>query len=144
MRSLSIDVLGLPVPQGRPRFARVGKFVRTYDPKESSDWKSAVKLQALDCLRRDYPDWKLLIGAVRLKCVFRLMRPPSVSERKRPYPIVKPDLDNLVKAVKDALKGIVWVDDCQVVEMETEKRYDDPPGVHVDVREILTPADAGK
>jgi Holliday junction resolvase RusA-like endonuclease len=123
---ITIEVFGNPVPQGRPRFARVGKFVKTYDPKESAAWKDSIKLQAID-------------GALRLKCEFHLSRPPSVSVKKRPHPIVKPDLDNLLKAVKDALKGIVWVDDSQVVELEATKRYSDRPGVLIIVADHAEP-----
>lgn len=43
-------------------------------------------------------------------------------------PISKPDLDNLIKNVKDVLKGVFWIDDCQVVEYlpDTGKYYGDP------------------
>jgi len=41
-------VYGNPVAQGRPRFARRGNFVATYDPKESKSWKETVKWQAIE------------------------------------------------------------------------------------------------
>jgi Holliday junction resolvase RusA-like endonuclease len=133
MNKIEITVYGNPVPQGRPRFARVGKFVRTYDPKESVAWKDSVKLQAISILRDNYPEWQLIKGAISLNCQFALMRPPSVSVKKRPLPTVKPDLDNLLKAVKDALKGIVWVDDSQVTTVTANKIYSEQPGVVIRV-----------
>jgi Holliday junction resolvase RusA-like endonuclease len=132
---ISLDILGNPVPQGRPRFARVGKFSRAYDPKESGEWKDNIRAQAIAYINRQYPKWELLKGPLVLQCVFRLTRPASVSEKKRPHPIVKPDLDNLLKSVKDAMKGILWIDDSQVVEIKAAKVYASRPGVRIDLLE---------
>jgi Holliday junction resolvase RusA-like endonuclease len=128
---IELAIVGNPVPQGRPRFARVGKFVRTYDPKESAAWKDSIKLQAISLLRDNYADWQLISGPVNLNCEFYINRPASVSVKKRPEPTVKPDLDNLLKAVKDALKGIVWVDDSQVTRLSAMKIYSGTPGVRI-------------
>ena len=38
----------------------------------------------------------------------------------------RPDLDNLAKAVKDALKGVIYADDSQIVEAHLFKRYGEP------------------
>lgn len=51
-------------------------------------------------------------------------------------PIVKPDLDNCVKAVFDALNGIAWNDDNQVVEVTSEKWYGKVPRVEVEIKEV--------
>ena len=51
-------------------------------------------------------------------------------------PTVKPDADNVEKAVKDALNGVVWVDDCQVVNCEKEKFYSTKPGVHAVIETV--------
>lgn len=46
----------------------------------------------------------------------------------------KPDLDNLVKALKDALTGIVWKDDAQIVSLCARKTYGDRPAIYVKVK----------
>ena len=51
-------------------------------------------------------------------------------------PVVKPDIDNCVKGIFDALNGIAWNDDNQVVELKTFKRYVDLPMVVITVEEI--------
>lgn len=48
----------------------------------------------------------------------------------------KPDADNVLKAVKDGMNGIVWVDDCQAVDYRISKRYSASPGVYVEVVEL--------
>jgi Holliday junction resolvase RusA-like endonuclease len=55
-----------------------------------------------------------------------------------PYPVGRPDLDNLVKAVLDALRGIAWGDDTQVVSLRARKTWAEPsPGAVIVVREVV-------
>ena len=56
---------------------------------------------------------------------FVLSRPPSVPEHRRIHPTVKPDIDKLVRAINDALTGILFIDDCQVISMAMSKEYCD-------------------
>jgi len=49
----------------------------------------------------------------------------------------KPDADNLAKAAKDALNGVVWVDDAQVIDLRTRKVYGERAEVRIQVLEIL-------
>jgi Holliday junction resolvase RusA-like endonuclease len=48
----------------------------------------------------------------------------------------KPDLDKLLRALKDALKGVIYRDDSQVVRVVTSKDYSPAPGVIVTVRQL--------
>lgn len=59
---------------------------------------------------------------MRLDIEFTFMRPKSVP-RSRDYPVVKPDIDKLARAVLDALSGIVYLDDAQVWDCGCKKRY---------------------
>lgn len=116
-------VVGLPKAQGRPKFARIGNHVRAYDPQTSRDWKELVKLQIISTRPA-----AILDGPLKLVVNFRLPRPKSLPKRVL-WHTKKPDVDNLVKAVKDAMKGIVYRDDSQVVALYVTKRYDAEPGV---------------
>ncbi|WP_261806191.1 RusA family crossover junction endodeoxyribonuclease [Lapidilactobacillus luobeiensis] len=51
-------------------------------------------------------------------------------------PTVKPDIDNYFKAVTDAVKGILWVDDNQIVESFISKYYSDDPRVELEITQI--------
>ena len=48
----------------------------------------------------------------------------------------KPDADNVLKAVKDGMNGIVWIDDAQAVEYRISKRYSTSPCVQVSVEQL--------
>ena len=126
-------VHGYPVPQGRPKAFIPKGWTRptVYDPATSRDWKRTVNSQVLDA--KPGPPMK---GALTVRLVFVLLRPPSVSEKKRPFPTVKPDAENLSKAVLDAIKGVVYLDDAQIVDLRVRKEYGEQPGVEIDVEEL--------
>ncbi len=75
-------------------------------------------------------------GAIELYLDFFMPIPKSWSKKKKANPpdhISRPDLDNLVKAVKDALNGLAWKDDSQVIYLRSEKLYSDEPGISISI-----------
>jgi Holliday junction resolvase RusA-like endonuclease len=118
-----------PVAKARARAGAGGRF---YTPKKTSDYESIVALQAKVAIF-GLPKFD---SACCLSLVFHMPIPKSWSQKKRAQAISgeikhtsKPDLDNLIKAIKDGLNGIVWVDDAQVVRVVAEKKYSENPGV---------------
>jgi len=115
MQSLIIPLVPMPAP--RPRFSKFG----TYNPKKYTDHKRAIALLASSVFTPTEKPTKLL-------CIFYMPIPKSWSKKKRlaavgEYHIKKPDSDNLLKTIKDALNGIAYVDDSQVVITITHKLY---------------------
>lgn len=105
----------VPVAKGRPRF---GKGF-TYTPAKTRKAEEALKTILRGLMRGRQPSRE----ALALEVSFFLMRPKSV---KREHPSVRPDLDNYLKALMDAGNGIVWEDDCQIVEIRAAKKYGTP------------------
>ena len=117
MREYKAVVLGEPIAQGRPRFSRQGGFVKAYDPPRSRDYKQYIKLVA----REDAPEVPVT-GAVQLSLKIYRAIPKSMSKCKREAaiagrlrPTTKPDVSNILKGVEDALKGLWYADDSQMV-----------------------------
>ncbi len=132
-------VPGKPQGKGRPRAVARGKFVRMYTPEKTASYESTVALAASQAMAGR----ALFAGAVSVVMRMRHPVPKSWSKRKREdalsdrvLPTVKCDADNCVKAVFDAINGIVWVDDVQVVELALTKRYAATPGVDVFVSQL--------
>jgi crossover junction endodeoxyribonuclease RusA len=67
---------------------------------------------------------------VRLGLTFFFSRPKS-APKSRVYPVVKPDYDKLARSTTDALTGILYADDCQVVSCEINKFYGEPERVQI-------------
>lgn len=73
-------------------------------------------------------------GPVRLELGFVMPRPKSAPKRSTPAAVKRPDLDKLVRAVMDAVTGVVVVDDSQVVHLVATKRIaeiGEPSGVEL-------------
>ena len=124
-------VRGIPAPQGSKRAFNVGDRAVVVDvnPRKLKDWRSAI-----NSVLQDKWEGPPLEGAVSVELNFQLLRPPSVSEKKRPYPSVMPDIDKLARAALDAMTGIVFRDDAQVVLLMVEKVYVEESGLQLSAR----------
>lgn len=134
---ITFTVYGEPVAQGRPRASTQGGFVRLYDPKKSKDYKDYVRLAATE-----HAPAALLEGPLGMVLTVYRSIPKSFSKKKAALaeegeirPVSKPDVDNYLKGVKDALKGVIWKDDSQVVEVFAQKRYSARPRIEVKIKD---------
>lgn len=132
MKEKQITILGNPIAKKRPRFVRRGKFVGTYNCQDTEEGKFKWDLLA------QVGDMEPVEGAVSLTCRFFMPIPASMSNKKRALyvggvydHIKKPDLDNLVKFVKDCCNGILWRDDSQVVSLTASKAYHSTPATEI-------------
>lgn len=130
-------ILGEPVPQGRPRFFRRGRFIGTYDPQKSQDFKQKVALFAKTA------GVTLSDKAIKIRLDFWLPRPKSLYRKSDPefgmFCSKRPDIDNLIKAVLDGLNGIAFKDDGQVCELQARKFYHSKggmPATEISIEEI--------
>lgn len=124
-------VRGNPQPKGSMRafMPRGARFpVVTNDNKKTKPWQDLVGYFANTSAPAGGP-WS---GPVQLNLSFWIQKPVSLPKSFF-WATKKPDLDKLARAVKDALKGIIYVDDAQVVRTILEKNYGDAPGVDVEI-----------
>ena len=77
-------------------------------------------------------------GAVEIIVTFSFVRPKSVSAKKRPNMIVKPDIDKLARAVLDALTHHAYDDDSQVVTLVVSKIYGEEEYIDIQVEPIIS------
>lgn len=134
-----ISLAGPVRGKGRPRFARVGNFVRTFTDAPTRSYEGRLSDAAAEAM-----DGRASIaGPVLLKLVAVFAVPASWSRRKRAdalagtlRPTVKPDWENIAK-LTDALNGIVWRDDAQVVTATVRKVYGERPGLFLEVIPII-------
>lgn len=136
MAPLSFIVPGVPAGKGRPRVGRVGKHVRMFTPTATVAYEGLIAHAAQEAMAGR----ELIQGPVLLEMQMLHPVPASWSKRKQAQalagevlPTVKCDADNCLKAVCDALNGVAWRDDVQVVNVVLSKRYAATPCVRVRV-----------
>ena len=111
-------IFGPPVAMGRPRMTKQG---RAYTPAKSREYMA----HAVDQIQRQYGDAPQLANEpLRLQLVFVHKRPARIKCTQRTPKTTKPDIDNLIKMVMDALtKSGIWLDDNIVTEVAASDWY---------------------
>jgi Holliday junction resolvase RusA-like endonuclease len=140
--TLTFCVWGNPEPAGSKRALPMkgapGRFVVIDDNPKSGAWKRQVAAVARHIrLRTGYP---LLEEAVAMRLTFIRERPKShyrADGRLRPgapdYPVTRPDATKLLRAVEDALTGVLYSDDAAIVAQSVSKVYGAQPGVEISI-----------
>lgn len=133
MKQLTID--GVPVAKGRPRFSRYG----AYTPKKTQEYEEYVKM----CWLAKYGSIQLSEQPLEMNIVFYLPIPKSINKKQRAEMLngkikhtKKPDIDNLIKSVLDALNGIAYSDDSKIIKVAAEKQYSEKPRTEIQISEV--------
>ena len=133
MFKLNIDNL-VPISKLRHRSViNNGKYV-AYTPKKTAQYEEIIRWHAIKEMGNRVP----FDAAVVIVVIFCFSPPKSWTRKKKEEVIsnhsfhaVKPDVDNLLKAVKDALNGIVYKDDKLVCQAIVSKQYAQIPSIHI-------------
>lgn len=121
-RDVHFRVAGTPITQGS-MFAPVAGRVIHVKNDDLNAWRDLIRHRAKEAYKGRPCD-----GPVRLLLTFSIKRPKTV--KKREFPHKRYDLDKLVRASLDAMKGIIFTDDSRVVSIDARKVYG-APGVEV-------------
>jgi hypothetical protein len=124
---MTFTVPGVAAPQGSKRAFRTksGRIALVESSAKLKPYRSSVALAAVAA------GTKVCDGPIRMVVTFTFERPKShyvasgsLRSTAPDYP-AKPDLDKLCRAVGDALTGVVYHDDSQIVEWSARKCYAD-------------------
>ena len=129
-----------PVGKQRARYAKRGNFVQTYTPDKTRNYEALIKEAAIQAMGSN----EILETPVNLYLYIRAPIPKSLSKKRLEAclnglekPIKKPDASNVLKSVEDAMNGVVYKDDSQIVNIHVTKVYSSVPGVDICVKECL-------
>lgn len=132
---MELIIEGMPVAKGRPRFSRYG----AYTPKKTQEYEEYVKM----CWLAKYGSIQPSEQSLEVNVVFYLPIPKSVNKKQRAEMLdgkikhtKKPDIDNLIKSVLDALNGIAYSDDSKIIRVAAEKRYSEKPKTELIIKEV--------
>ena len=117
--------LTFPITPKAKQSFRMGKH--SYQSKAVTDYQKAIKAMAL---AQTKPSQRNQSGMLFVSVEFVYSWPKTWAKGRLAkaqenicYRIARPDVDNLCKGVFDALNGLIWVDDSQIVGIHAWKRY---------------------
>lgn len=131
---VQFTIYGRPQGKGRPRLS----YGRIRTPEQTVMYENYIKLLYRSSIKTYFE------GPIKLiiKAYYPIAKSDSKKKKEqklngdiRPYNI-KPDIDNVVKVICDALNEIAYKDDTQIVELGTSKYFSDKPRVEVTIESI--------
>lgn len=136
---VKIQIPGKPVGKQRARTLKSGF---SYTPDKTVNYENLVKLIYRES-GGGYMEGPL---KARVKIVYDIPKSTSKKNREKMmagelFPTKKPDIDNVQKIIFDALNGIAYKDDTQIILVEAWKQYGEQPYVEVSLEEVIQSAD---
>lgn len=136
---IRFHIPGQPQGKGRARATVRNGFARLYTPEKTVAYEGLVAHQAQIAMAGR----PLLDCPVDLHLRILVQVPASWSQRKRAealagriIPTIKPDVDNVIKAICDGCNGVVWRDDVLAADGSWSRRYAEVPGVTVTIKPV--------
>lgn len=133
MTEITFTVPGKPQGKGRPRAVRAGAHVRMYTPAQTVSYENKIMACYLAACHADGRPELRFAHPVEMWIEAYFEVPKSYSKAKAakctandPPPKCKPDMDNITKAVADALNGVAYGDDVTITDQHIAKRYGSP------------------
>lgn len=132
---MNFIVEGKPEGKGRPRFTRAGI---AYTPKKTRAYEHLVRDSFLATA-----DHEKIDGPVEVEIIALYKVPSSFNKKKKAQalqgiiqPTKVPDCDNIAKAICDALNGLAYDDDKQIISLKVTKRYSNDELVRVSINKL--------
>jgi crossover junction endodeoxyribonuclease RusA len=131
---MRIEVAGIPAPQGSKRHVGGGRMVE--QSRAVGPWREAVRAETQRAVLLNSDWYAGTSAASRVAITFRLPKPKSAPARVL-FPVKRPDIDKLARAVLDGLvAGGALADDSQVVDLLVSKRFATTrPGCIIEITE---------
>lgn len=145
---INFIIVGEPMGKGRPRFSTRNGYVRTHTPKETMNYETKVvfsykeRNKGMAFEPNEMIRAKIVAYFLIPKGHYRFHKKTNTTDldtkgqamlEGKILPTKKPDCDNIAKIILDALNGIAYHDDSQVVELTVEKRYSENARVYVEL-----------
>lgn len=127
---LTLEVLGEPIGQGNIRHLGAGRPAVHQNAKTLKPWRGRVQDAAEEQIAATIHKGRFPITTepVAIDATFTVRKPVAAPKRRQTWPVTRPDVDHLFRAIGDALTAAgVWRDDSQIVELTARKVY---PGEH--------------
>jgi Holliday junction resolvase RusA-like endonuclease len=130
------EVPGKIIGKGRPRLNAYTGIV--YTPTKTKDYETLIEEYFL----LKYPKFKSLEGRIKVNIIayFAILKSTKKSDingmlENNISPTKKPDIDNIVKIVLDAMNKFAFKDDTQITKLDVEKKYGIEEKIYIKIEE---------
>lgn len=136
-------VPGEVVGKGRPKFTTAGGYGRAYTPAKTRTYEAKVRNAFSNEYPAGVPLWQNK-EPLEIIVIAYFQIPKSASKKNKlqmlneGFPTKKPDADNILKSIADALNGVIYADDCQIVNATIVKRWSEDPRAEICIKDIKT------
>lgn len=139
MKEVYFIVEGKVQPKQRPRIYRNKNGIHTVTPKKTIEYECKVRSAYIEACENT-----LFIGAVEIVLNVYVQIPKSTPKKERTsmsLGLIRPtvrngDVDNMLKSIADALNGIAYKDDSQIVTATVRKFYAEKARAEITLREV--------
>lgn len=128
------EVPGKITGKARPRVNTITG--RAYTPSNTKDYEMLIK----QYFKVKYPHYETLEGRIKVKIIAYFAIPKSTNKEQQKEmlenkisPTKKPDIDNIIKIILDAMNKMAFKDDSQIAKLEIEKVYSEEEKVYVKI-----------
>ena len=130
------EIPGKIIGKGRPRLNSYTGQV--YTPTRTKDYENLV----IQYFMLKYPRFTPFEGRVSVEITANFEVPKSAKKPEKELmlenklnPLKKPDIDNIVKIILDAMNECAFKDDTQITKLSVEKKYASEESVYVKIEE---------
>lgn len=136
---IEFKIFGIPQGKARPRVCRINWKSVTYTPKKTVEYERLIRASY-----NSVSNFKFKESIPLEMNIIALFPIPKSTSKKIKFlmlggeilPTKKPDSDNIIKAICDALNGIAYEDDKQICRVYFEKKYCQFPCIKVEIKDI--------
>ena len=141
MREITFRLSTIPVAKGRPRFHIYRGRILVKTPTKTADYENLIAFKYQEAsggfkFERETPLHVSLFFGMPIPSSSTKSRKAAMEDGILKH-TKKPDIDNLIKAVLDALNDIAWKDDSQIIRLSAEKIYSKEPYVYIRISESM-------
>jgi Holliday junction resolvase RusA-like endonuclease len=123
-------------PKAKARARTISKNGRTwsYSPKTTVDAENAIKSKTYEYMKENHMPY--ITKPMVVEMVFHMpIQKSKVKQILNTSPhLQKPDIDNLMKLVLDALNEVAYEDDRLIHTVKGKKMYSNTPGIRISIK----------
>ena len=138
---VKFKVLGEPKGKQRPRLCKIRGRSIVYTPKQTTEYEQKIRASCRRLMSEKFPQGIPL--EIKITALFSIPKKFNKEQREKSIngellPTKKPDGDNVIKIVLDALNDTAYFDDSQVCGINFFKNYGEKAQIIIEIKEIKT------